>query len=143
MRSLCGKAINNIHHLSLFYSCRIFPNRRHGIIIRTLVVLKICCISRLNSWRSILDPSRKIQAVMRMKVHSNKIICPDFGRGFLDVCRDDYDDLPLIDSSMNLTLCQILDLHCLCLVLLHLEFIVRLIESACTSFLLTNLDSLL
>ena len=143
MRSLRGKAINNIHYLSCFYYCHIFPNRRHGIIIRTLVVPKIFCLSRLNSWRNILDPARKIQAVMRMKDDRNKGMCPEFGKNILDSCRDDHDDLPLVDLSMNLPLCQLQELPCLILVLICLEFIIRLIESAYTSLLLINFDPLI
>ena len=143
MRSIRGKATNNIHYLSSTYYCHIFPKRRHGIIIITLVVPKICCLSCLNSWRNILDPVRKIKAVMRMKVDSNKGICPYFGRNFLDEYGYDHDELPLVDPSMNLPPCQLQELPCLSLVLLRLEFIIRLIESTCTSLLLTNLDPLL
>ena len=143
MRSLCSKAINNIHYLSSFYYCRLFPNRRNCIIIRTLMVPKIFCLSCLNSWRNLLDPVRKRQAVMRMKVDSNKGICPDFGRNVLGDRRDDHDELPLVDPSMNLPLCQLQELNCLDLVLLYLEFIMHLIESACTILLLTNLNYVL
>ena len=80
---------------------------------------------------------------MRIKVDSKKGICTDFGRIVLDGCRDDHDELPLVDRFMNLPPCQLQELPCLRLVLLHLEFIIRLIESACTSLLLTNLDPLL
>ena len=86
MRSLCGKAINNMHHLYLFYYCHLFSNIWHGTIIRTLVVPKIYCISRLNSWRNILDPDRKRQAVMRIKVHSkNKSVQTLAGIFWMDV----------------------------------------------------------
>ena len=107
------------------------------------MVTKIFCLSRLNSWRNILDPVRKIQVVMRMKVDSNKGICTDFGRNVLDGCIYDHYGLPLVDPSMNLPPCQLQDMTCLSLFLLHLKFIIRLIESACTSLLLTNLDPLL
>ena len=143
MRSLRGKAINIIHYLSSFYYSHLFPNRRHGIIIRTLVFLKIFCLSSLNSWRNLLDPSRKRKAVTRMKVYSKKGICLDFGGNILDGCRYDNNDMPLVDTSINLPPCQLHELPCLSLVLLRLEFIIRLIESACTSLLLTNLDPLL
>ena len=82
MRSICSKAINNIHYLSSFYYYRIFPNRQHGIIIITLVVPKICFLSGLNRWRNLLDPVKKRQLVMRMKVNSNKGICSEFGSNF-------------------------------------------------------------
>ena len=124
MRSLCGKAINNIHDLSSFYHCHIFPNRRHGTIIRTLMVPKIFCLSRLNIWSNLIDTSRKIQAVMRMKVDSNKVICPEFGRNVLGVFIDDNDELPLVDMSMNLPPCQLQELPCLSFVLIILEFII-------------------
>ena len=143
MRNLCGKSINNIYCLSYFYYCRIFPKRRHVIIIRTLVVPKIFCLSCPKSWCNILDPDRKRQAVMRMKVDSNKGIYTYFGRNVLDCCRYDHDDLPMVDPSMNLPPCQLQELPCLSLVLICLEFIICLIESACTSLLLTNLDPLL
>ena len=80
---------------------------------------------------------------MRMKFDRNKGICPDFGRNVLDVFRYDHDDLPLFDLSTNLLPCQLRELPCLRLVLIHLEFIIRFIESACTSLLLTNLDPIL
>ena len=143
MMSLRSKAINNMHYLPYFYYCNLFPNITHGIIIGTLVVPKIFCLSRLNSWRNLLDPSRKKQAATRMKVDSNKGICPNFGRNVLDGRENDHDDLPLVDPPMNLPPCQLQDLPCLSLVLIHLEFIIRLIESACTILLLTNLDPLL
>ena len=80
---------------------------------------------------------------MRMKVDSNKVICPDFGRNVLDLCRDYHDDLPLFDPFMNLLPRHLQELPCFSLVLLHLEFIIRLIEIVCTSLLFTNLDHLL
>ena len=107
------------------------------------MVPKICCLSSLNSWRNLLDPVRKIQSVMRMKVDRNKVICPEFGRNVLDSCIDYHDDLSLVDLSMNFPPCQLQELPCLILVLLRLEFIIRLIESACSSLLFTNLDTLL
>ena len=107
------------------------------------MVLKICCLSCLNSWRNLLDLVRKIQAMMRMKVDRNKGIYPNFGRNVVDGCRDDHDKLPLVDPSMKFPPCQLQELPCLSLVLIHLEFIIRLIESACTSLLLPNLDPLL
>ena len=36
-----------------------------------------------------------------MKVDINKVIYPDFGRNFLGGCRDDHDELPLVDPSMK------------------------------------------
>ena len=80
---------------------------------------------------------------MGMKVDRNKGIYPYFGRNVLDGYRDDHDDLPLVDPSMKLPPCQLQELNCLSLVLLCLEFIIRLIESTRTSLLLTNLDPLL
>ena len=127
MRSLCKKSINNLHCLSSFYYRRIFTNRRHDIIIRTLVVPKIYCLSCPNIWINLLDPARKRQAVMRMKVNSNKLICTDFGRNVLYGCRYDNDELTLVYMSMNLPPCQLQDIPCLSLVLLRLEFIIRLI----------------
>ena len=44
---------------------------------------------------------------------------------------------------MNLPPCQLQELPCLIFVLIYLEFIIHLIESAFTSLLLTNLDPLL
>ena len=74
---------------------------------------------------------------MSMKVDSNK------GIHVLDVCRDDHDAMPLVDPSTKLPPCQLQELPCLSLVLLRLEFIIRLIESACTSLLLAKLDPLI
>ena len=124
MRSLRGKAINNIHYISYFNYYRIFPNRCNGIVIRTLVVPKIYCLSRLNSWRNILDPSRKRKAVTRTKVDSNKGIYLEFGRNVLDGCRYHHCYLPLVDTSMNLLPCQLQDMPCISLVLFCLEFII-------------------
>ena len=143
MRSLRGKVINDIHCLSYFYYLHLFPNIRHGIIIRTLVFPKICFLSRLNSWQDLLYSARKRKAVMRIKVDSNKVICPDFGRNVLYRCRDDHDELPLVDPYTNLSQCQLQELPCLRLVLLCLGFIIHFIESARTSLLFTNLDPLL
>ena len=78
-----------------------------------------------------------------MKVDSHEGICPEFDRNVLYVCRDDHDDMPLVDLSMNLPPGQIQELPCLSLVLLPMEFIIRLIESACTSFIRTKLYLLL
>ena len=78
-----------------------------------------------------------------MKVDSNKVICPEFGRNVLNGCRYDHDKLPLIDPSMNILMCQLQEIHCVRLVLICLEFIILLIESDCTSLLLTNIDLLL
>ena len=78
-----------------------------------------------------------------MKFNRNKGICPDLIRIVLDDCIYDYDDLPLFYLEMNLPPCQLQDLTCLSLFLLCLEFIIRLIESAFTSLLITNPDALL
>ena len=80
---------------------------------------------------------------MSMKVNSNKGICPYFIRNVLDACRDDYDEPSLVYPSMNILPCQIQELPCLRLVLIHLEYIIGLIESACPSLLLPNPDPLL
>ena len=78
-----------------------------------------------------------------MEVESNKGICPEFVRSVFDACKDDHDELPLVDLSMNLFPCQIQEMPCLSLGILRLEFITRLVESACTTLLLPNLGSLL
>ena len=80
---------------------------------------------------------------MKMNVNSNKVICPDFIRNVLDGYRDDNDDLPLVYPAMNLPPCQLQDLPCLIIVLILLEFIISLIESACPILLLPNPDPLL
>ena len=77
-----------------------------------------------------------------MKVDSNKIICPDFGRNILDGLRDDHDDLPLVDLSMNVPQLHLQDMPCLIRLLIRLERIIQLIESACPSLLLLTLDPL-
>ena len=143
IRSLCGKSTNNRHYIYSFYYCHIFPKIWHGIIIRPLMVLKICYLSYLNSWLNLLDTSRKRQMVTRIKVERNKGICPEFGRNVLGGCRDNHDELPLVDPAMNLPLCQLQELTCLNLFLLRLEVVIRLIETACTSLLLPNLGPLL
>ena len=47
----------------------------------------------------------------------------------LDGCKDDNDDLLLIDPTINLPKYQLQELSCLSLVLLRLEFIRGLIEA--------------
>ena len=61
----------------------------------------------------------------------------------MDGCRDDNDGLTLIYPAKNLPPCQLQELHCLSLVLIRLEFIIGLIESACPRPLLPNPDPLL
>ena len=82
----------------------------------------------------------KRHAVMKMKVNSNKSICPNFSRNVLDGCKDDHDELPLVYLSMKFSLCQLQYLPCLSLVLIRLEFIIGIIESACPILLLPNPD---
>ena len=142
MKSLCGKSINNIHYLYSFYYCLIFPHRRHGIIIRALVVPRICCLYHLNIWINLLDPVRKIHTVLRITVGGNKGICPDVGRNVLDVCRDYCDKLLQVDTDMNFPPRHLKELPCIILVLLCLEFIIKLVESACPGLLFPNLDPL-
>ena len=59
IRSVQYKAINNLRYISSFYYCRLYPHRRHGIIIISVVVPKICCLYHINSWCNFLDPVRK------------------------------------------------------------------------------------
>ena len=142
-RGLFEKAINNTHYLSSNRYIHLFPNRWHGIIVWTLVVSKIWCLSCLNSWWNLLGLVRKLHAVTRMKVNSNKGICPDFSRNFLYGCRYDHGELPLGYPFMNLMPFQIQELPCLSLVLIRLEFIIGLIESYCPRLILPNPDLLL
>ena len=107
------------------------------------MVIKIFCLYRLNIWKNLLDPVRKIQTVIRMKVDSSKVIYLDFGRNVLNGCGDDHDDMPLSDPYMNLPPRHLQELPCLRLFLLCLEFIIILIEIACSSLLLPNLNPLL
>ena len=115
MRIIRSKAINIRNYLSSFFNCRIFTHRRHGIIIRPLVVPKIFCFSCINIWFNLLDPFGKIQMVTRMQVDRNKGIYPDFFRDVLDLCIDYHDEMPLGDTSMNLPLRHIQELPCLSL----------------------------
>ena len=57
--------------------------------------------------RNIHDPVIKRHVAMRMKVNSNKGICPDFSRNVLDGFRYDHDELPLGYPPMNLLPFQI------------------------------------
>ena len=107
------------------------------------MVPKICCLSRLNRWRNLLDPVRKRETMIQMKVNRNKGICLEFVRNVLDGCRYDNDYLQLGYMTMKLLTRHLQDLPCLILVLLRLEFIIRLIEGACPSLFLPNLDPLL
>ena len=79
LRSLRSKAINNVYYLSYFYYCNIFPNIRHGIIIKPLVVPKYAVSSVLIAGAIFLIHPEKIQAVMMIKVDRNKGICADVG----------------------------------------------------------------
>ena len=54
-----------------------------------------------------------------MNVYSNKGICQYFGRNYLDGCRDNNDELTLVDSDMKLLLCHLQELTCLRLVLIY------------------------
>ena len=80
---------------------------------------------------------------MRMKVNSNKGMCLDFSSNVFDSCRYDHADLTLVYLAMNFPLCQLQDMNCLSLVLLHMEFTIGLIESDCPSLLLPNPDPIL
>ena len=80
---------------------------------------------------------------MRMNVDINRIICPDFIEDILDSCTDYHDELLLVDLYMNLPPFQVKDLPFWRFVLIHLKFIIILIESACPSLLLPNLDILI
>ena len=75
-----------------------------------------------------------------MKVNINKVIRPDFSMNVLDGCRDDHGEMSLVYSSINLPPFQLQELTCLSLFLIHLEFIIGLVESACPSLLLPNPD---
>ena len=77
------------------------------MIIRFLVIQKIFYLYRLNSWCNLLGAVRIIQSVMGMKFDSNKVICPEFGMNVLNGCRDDHDDLTMVDPYMNLMPCQL------------------------------------
>ena len=80
---------------------------------------------------------------MGVNVDSNKAIYPEFGKNILDVCKDDHDEIPLVDISMDLPPHKLQEMTCIKLVLICLEFIMHLIESACPSLLLPKLDYLL
>ena len=141
-RSLLEKLINNTHYLYSNRYIHLFPNIWQGIIILTFMVSKICCLSRLNSLWNILDPVRKSNAVMRMNVDSNKVICPDFSSNILYGCRDDHDELPLVYPALNLLPYQLQELPFWSLFLLRLEFIIGLIDIACLSLFFPNPDPL-
>ena len=127
MRSHHRKCINNRNPLYYFYSCNIYPNRRHGIRIRPLVVTKIICPSHLNIWHNLLHISRKRQTAMRMNIDRNKGIFPYFGRNVLDDCIDDYDELPMVDLGTNIPPRHLQELPCLSHLLTCLEFIIHFI----------------
>ena len=78
-----------------------------------------------------------------MKVDRNKVICTDFGRIVLGVCRDDCDELPLVDPDIYLLPRHIQDIPCHKIVLPLLEFIMQLIKKTCHIILLNNLDTIL
>ena len=104
---------------------------------------KICWLSRLNIWRNLLGPVSKIETVIKMKVDRKKGICTDFGRKVLDSCRDDRDELPLVDPNIYRLPRHIQYMTCHNLVLILLEFIIQLIKRACHRILLTNIDHIL
>ena len=140
MKCLHDKTINNRHCLSTFYYCNPFTQKRHGMLIISIVVPKIFCLSHINSWLNILDPVRKRLTVTRMKVHNNKAICLDVGRNHLDICIDYHGEVQLSYLAMNLMMRHIRDMPCMILVLSRLEYIICLIKSACTHLFLPNLD---
>ena len=87
--------------------------------------------------------STKRWTVTRIKVDSNKVICPDFGRNVFYGFRNNYYELPLVDTAMELMSHHLQYMSCNCFVLIHLELIIWLIGSACTRLLLTNHNFLL
>ena len=112
------------------------------MIIRALAVTRIFYLSYLNSLHNIIYPVRKRKTLMRMNFDSNKGIYTEFGRNILDRFRDDHDKLTLVDPYTNLPPRHLHDLPCMKLVLISLVFIISLIEIACTSILINNLDPL-
>ena len=80
---------------------------------------------------------------MRMKVDRNRGICQDFVRNIFDDCIDDHNELTLGNPAIKLLPRPLRCLPCLIIFLIRLEFIIRLIESACPILLLPNLDTLL
>ena len=57
---------------------------------------------------------------MRIKVDSNKGICPDFGKNVLVLCRNNHYYLPLFDLGMYLLLRHLQELQCLCLLPMYI-----------------------
>ena len=115
----------------------------HGIVIVPLVMSKIRCISYLNIQYNFLYPFIRRQMLIIIKVDSNKILRQDFFIHVLGAFVGGHGDLPLVDQSMQLFIFHIQDLPCHNFVLLWLECILCLIESACPILLINNLDTLL
>ena len=66
---------------------------------------------------------------MKTKVYINKVICPDFGRNDLDICRYNNDEFPLVNPFTNLPPRNLQELNFCKLVLISLEWFISLIEA--------------
>ena len=86
--------------------------------MQPVVVLKISCLSHINTRYNNLDTVSK-RKIMRIKVGSSKGIFTK-SEDFLDVCRNNHDDLTLVDPSMHLLPRDIQDMPCHRLVLIYL-----------------------
>ena len=80
------------------------------------------CLSRLKRRYTLFNPVSKIPTMMGMNIEINKGIYPDFARNVLDGCRDDHDDLSLVDLEMYLMMNHIQGLPSLNPVLICLDF---------------------
>ena len=98
--------------MSLFYYHIIFTKIWHGVVIGLFVVHKTSFLSHLNSCPNLLDPSIKIQTMIRVEIYSNKGICIYFCINILNEYIDNYDDLPLVDPYMNFLPHHYQDLPC-------------------------------
>ena len=58
--------------------------------------------------------------MMMRKVEINRVIYKDFGRNVLDVCRDNHNDLTMVDMNMKLPPLNIQDTPGMILVLINL-----------------------
>ena len=81
--------------------------------------------------------------MIRVDIVRNKGICTDFGRNILDGCRNDWDDMLLVDMAMNIPLRHLLELPFMNLALLHPKFITHYIDTSVPILILTNIDPLI
>ena len=78
-----------------------------------------------------------------MNILMNILICTDFGRNVQGSCGNDWDGIPLVDLSMHNPPHHFLEMTFLNLALLHLKFIIQLIDTSYAILIIPKIDPLL